>query len=274
MAMKRKASLPSWGAKRRRTGGRKRRVFGKKYRTFDHFAATSNINRGGIRFGKKPKFNAKQWRKRMWRASETQQKYRSNNAINASLISAAAANQMNIHIFALVQDSGGGNRFWQPAGGLVTGNEVPATIDFGGSDLFVRGGSNRITFTNNNTSVMRIITWRGHIGKNGIVPTNPFVVSQGWDPSLPNPALLATDPERDAWKNYKFWGAQEVMLKPQESFERCERVPAQKIDQDQWVNNRSRNFWFVAVQNITANVAINAIVNTSWNLAFTGDRVI
>lgn len=272
---KRKAVALVWGAKRRRTGGRRRRVFGRKFKTFDKFTASSSVNRGGIRYGKKPRFNPRKWRLNMWKASETQQKYRSNNAITAALTSAATQQQGNVHVFAMVQDAGGGSRFWQPAGGLVTGNEVPATVDFGGSDLFVRGGSNRILFTNNNaTLTLRVITWRGHISKNGAVPVNPFVASQGWDPSLPNPALLATDPERDVWKNYKFWGAQDVILKPNESFERSERIPTHKIDQDQWVNNRSRNFWFVFIQNTNTAVAAPLQVTTSWNLAFTGDRVI
>lgn len=256
----------------RRRYGMKR--FGRRRVRRDYFQATSDINRGGFNFLRKKRLPYKVWAKRMFKSSDVQQKYRSNNSIPGSASAAVTPQQQNIYISAIVPDSGGGNRFWQVAGGLVTNNDTPTTTDFGGGDLFIRGGVCRICFNNNGNENVKVTTWRLKTTVNGGLPTTPFVTSQGWDPSLPDPALLSTDPNRDVYKLYKFWGAREVMLKPGESFERAEKIRAQKVDQDQWINLRSRDFWCIAVENIENITATTLNIVQSWNLSFTGDRVI
>lgn len=281
MSMKRKTtSTYSTRNVRRRFSGSRRFRRSKwrnisRRRPVDKFSSSILVNQGGVNYKRKRKVPYSVYRRRLFNASTAAQKYRTNNTGNVvSLATTADNTQFNVFFQALVLDAGSGLRFWQPAGGLVTGNETPSTTDFGGSDLFLRGGTCRLNLSNTGVNSTRVVTWRGRTTINGGVPANPFSTPQGWDPSLPNPALLATDPERDVWKNFRFWGAREVILKPGESFERVEVVRAQKIDQDQWINNRNRDIWIIAVQNQSTD-AVNIITETSsYNLAFTGDRVI
>lgn len=240
----------------------------------DRFQATSDINRGGWNF-KRKRFNPKAYRKALWRSSEAGQKYRTANAVASILATPLNRFNMNAYWIARIQDSGGGSRFWQDAGGLYVGNEVPVTTDFGGSDLFIRGGVTRILFSNPIGGFpVRVCTWLAKTTQNGTPPANPFGVPQGWDPSLPDEALLPTDPNRDVYKFYTFWGAQDTILKPGEVFERSVPIKAQKVDQDQWINTRGRDFWIVAVQNVATNNTLSVDCTTSWNASFTGDRVV
>ncbi|UBJ25904.1 capsid protein [Red panda feces-associated circular DNA virus 14] len=252
-----------------------RRTF-RKRTVRDRFQATSDINRGGWNFVKKPRLSYSQYRRKLWDSSNSEHKYRSNNCLPFTLVTGSFPQQMTVYWAARTFDSGGGNRFWQPAGGLVTGNEVPTTTDFGGGDIFVRGGVHRIAFSalSSNTHPTRVITWLCRTTSNGNIPSNPFVVSQGWDPSLPDPALAATSPDRDVYRFYKFWGCQETMLKPGESFERSVPHKCQKIDQDQHINLRERDFWIIAVQNPATTAGNTVAAMISWNLSFTADRVI
>ncbi|AXH77841.1 MAG: putative capsid protein [Himalivirus chandais] len=254
----------------------RRRVIRRKPRTVrDRYQATSDINRGGWNFRRK-RFNPRAARRANWRASEAAQKYRSNNAEDLDIPTAAFTQQQSVNFIAFPYDQSGGQRFWQVAGGLITNNDTPATTDFGGGDLFIRGGSTRFQITNSavNTGAVRVTTWLAKTTVNGGIPISGFIASQGWDPSLPDPALAATDPNRDVYKLYKFWGCQESMLKPGESMERIAPIPSMKVDQDQWINNRGRPFLIVALQRLGIDGAILCDVNLSFNLSFTADRVV
>lgn len=248
--------------------------YGRRRVLRDTFQATSDINRGGFNF-KRKRFSPRKWARDNWKASESAQKFRSHNAIPSLFATPAPYQQCAVYFAARVPDSGGGNRFWQVAGGLVTNNDVPATTDYGGGDLFIRGGVSRIQVSNSvaNDNPVKVVTWLARTTVNGNIPTNPFTVSHGWDPSLPDPALLATDPNRDVYKLYKFWGCQETMLKPGESFERAVKIRSQKIDQDQWIGLRGRDFWIILVQSTTGATADQVQVSFAWNLSFTADRI-
>nr|QJI53707.1 MAG: capsid protein [Cressdnaviricota sp.] len=260
---------------------RSRTPYGRK-RTFarrsvkDRFQATSDINRGGWNFRKKPKFNARRWKKQLWDASSAAQKYRSNNSVTFAVIdsnSAAVVAQKRVYFTARTRDAAGA-RFYQTAGGLVDIDGVSVTTTFGGGDLFIRGGQNTIQFANAaaSPSAIKVETWLVRTTDNGGPPANPFDASLTWDPSLPDAALAPGDPNADVWKFYKFWGMSSTMLKPGEVFERTVPIRPQKIDQDQHINNRNRDFWCYTIQSMSAAGVNPLIITSAWNLSFTGDR--
>lgn len=274
MAMRRMRRFRRRSRPFRRSTLRRSRFSGRKRSRFDGFAASTDVNTARINF-KRKRFNPKRYRRQLWRASESAQKFRSNNIGTTLLANAASPQQGQVYWLACVPDAGGGARFWQVAGGLITNNDTPATTDFGGGDLFIRGGVCTLTISTAlaNTQAVKVIVWRARTTVNGNIPSNPYTVSQGWDPSLPDPALLATDPNRDVYKLYKAFGMMEVMLTPGQMFSRSFKLRSQKIDQDQWIGLRSRDFWIIYVQNpisVSAQ-ALNAVA--SWNLAFTADRI-
>lgn len=253
----------------------KRRPFQRRRLVRDTFQATSDINRGGWNF-KRRRFNPTKWKRDMWKSSNAAQKYRSQNALPFTVSTPTAYQQCNVIFVARIPDAGGGSRFWQVAGGLVTNNDTPATTDFGGGDFFLRGGLSRLQITNPSTvdNPVRVSTWLCRTTVNGGIPVNPFTVSHGWDPSLPDPALLATNPDRDVYKFYKFWGCQDVLLKPGETFERVTPIKAQKVDQDQWIGLRNRDFWIILVQSTSGVTSDQLQISAAWNTSFTGDRVV
>ncbi|AXH76967.1 MAG: coat protein [Himalivirus halles] len=260
----------------RRATLRRRTGFKRPRSARDSVAATSDINRGRWGF-KRKRLNPRVYRQRLWASSEAGQKYRSNNSIPGLPITANAPQNARVAFNAVIPDAGGGNRFWQPAGGLVGSNEVPVGTDFGGSDLFIRGGVARIEFSNPavNTQPVQVNLWRLKTTVNGgPPPTIGFVVSNSWDPSLPDPLISLTSPDRDTYKFYKFWGHRDFILKPGEVMEFTERIKSMKIDQDQWINNRNRDFWLYSLRNVNNIDPMAVSVISSWNLSFTGDRVI
>jgi len=243
----------------------------------DRYQATSDINRGGWNFKKKPRFNARKWKKQLWDASSAVQKYRSNNALLLAAVNSNSAGVTpfkRVHFVARVTDAGAA-RFYQVAGGLIDLDGVSATTSFGGGDLFIRGGQTSLQFTNPAASgvAFKVETWLVRTTDNGNPVANPFDVSLTWDPSLPDPSLVSGDPNNDVWKFYKFWGMQSTMLKPGESFERTVPIRSQKIDQDQHIFNRNRDFWCYTIQNMTTAAVLPLLIISSWNLSFTGDRV-
>jgi len=257
----------------------RRRPFGKRtaVRSLkDRFQATSDINRGGWNFRKKPRFSASRWKKQLWDASSAAQKYRSNNALLLAAVNSNSAGVVpfkRVHFVARTTDAAAA-RFYQTAGGLIDTDGVSATTTFGGGDLFIRGGQNTVQFTNPVASgvTFKIETWMVRTTDNGTPPANPFDAVLTWDPSLPDAALAAGDPNADVWKFYKFWGMQSTMLKAGESFERTVPIKSQKIDQDQHINNRNRDFWCYTIQNMTTSAVLPCLIVTGWNLTFTGDR--
>nr|QTE03371.1 MAG: capsid protein [Grus japonensis CRESS-DNA-virus sp.] len=256
--------------RRRRWTKFPRRTKYRRYGLQDKYAATSSINRGGTLFRKKP-FNPRVWRRRLQSASDASPHYRSNNALPFSFSSALVIQQAIVHMIAMVPDAGGGNRFWETAGGLVRQDNLPLATDFGGGDLFLRGGKCNLSLVNNTTVLLKIRVWKGKTTENGTFLSTPSVaVADSWDPSLPTDLLGA----QDTWRLYKIFWNQEYLLKPTEGVSLTHYLRARKIDQDSWINLRSREFWIVSVQNLATNAAVTmSAVSASWNLSFSADRI-
>jgi len=117
---------------------------------------------------------------------------------------------------------------------------------------------------------MKVRTWRVRTTRNGTVLPSNFLVSQDWDPTLPDPAT----PNVDTWRLYRAFDNVDVILRPGETYERSMHLPSQKLDVTGYNANQNRDFWCVCVQNVSTNVNNPASAVTSHNLSFTGDRVV
>ena len=157
-----------------------------------YLTATGGSSAGGWNY-KRKRFNKKRWVRQLRTASDALQKHRSNNALPFILPSAIVSQQMRVNFYAGITEPAA-TGFWQTAGGLVVLDGDTAATDFGGGDLYIRGGKCTITITNlsANGSIIKLRTWKIRTTGNGAVLASNFVVSQDWDPSLPDPLVPNT----------------------------------------------------------------------------------
>lgn len=262
---------------RRRFSTRRRRPFSRK-RVFrkkrfasgsggrhDVTLGSSLMNQSAWDYKRKP-FNKRKFVRRLKAASDAATHHRSIASVTGVATTAIVLGQQNVFFRALVEDAGGGLRFWQTAGGLVTADGDTATTSFGGGDLFLRGGLCKHSFHNNGVVDVKLRTWVGRTTLNGQFPAAAFSVSNAWDPSV---TPVGFNDPRD---KYSFRKEMTVILKPGEAWERADFVGAQKIDQDQWINNLNRDIFIYSLENMTSVVASTLQVVANYNLSFTGDR--
>jgi hypothetical protein len=206
-------------------------------------------------------------------SSDALYKHRSNNAIPEILATPAVVQQGNVYFLPCIADLAvPGSQFWTTGGGLVIKDFDDGFTSFGGGNLFVRGGKASLTMTNlaANTAPVKVTSWRARTTINGNVLASPFVASQSWDPSLPDPAGAAVN--ADTYKFYKFWDSKEIILKPGETFERTTFIKAQKVEQTNFSSFISRDIWIIMLQNPMTNAAQNIETVHSHNISFTADR--
>jgi len=239
-----------------------------------YLTSTSGSSAGGWNY-KRKRLNKRAWVRRMQAASNAEQKHRSNNALPFTFPSALVRQQQRVFFVPIITDINA-SPFWTAAGGLVNNDGDTVATDFGSGDLYLRGGKGTISFTNtlatniNNGPSLKVRTWRARTTAFGIPLSTPFVVSQDWDPTLPDPALG----NQDTWRLYTILDNVDVILKSGETYERSAPLRQMKIDQSAHLSNQSREFWIIAVGNMSTNVQADLQVVTSHNLSFTGDRVI
>lgn len=234
----------------------------------DAFGASSATNKAGWNY-KKQRTNGN-WKRELWKDSDAALKYRSNNSGAFALTTPSAPDDGSVNFIPMIFD-GAANPFWTIGGGTVQMDT--GTAPTFAAKLFIRGGISTFVFTNLTVRPIFLRTWRCRSTVNGSVPTAAFTVAQGWDPSLPNPALPVTSLERDVWKNYKFWGNVDTLVETGKSIERTAKIRASRVDMDAHVNGRSRDFWVFYVQNPWDGTTVTAGVTVSHNLTFTGDRL-
>lgn len=236
-----------------------------------YLTSTHGSSAGGWNY-KNKRLNKRKFRRERQIASDAAQHHRSNNCIAGVYGSALATQQGRISFIPVIADTIPNPSFWQTTGGLVVADGDTAATDFGGGDLWIRGGKATITLSNPMTSanVMKYRTWRCRTTALGLPPSNLFVASQDWDPSLPDVALATYD----AWRYYKFFDNVDYITQPGETVERSIVLLPRKIDQTGHQASQNRDFWIVQTQNLTAGTNQNTNVLISHNLTFTGDRVI
>jgi len=230
--------------------------------------STSGSSAGGWNY-KRKRLNKRAYVRKLQNASNDSQKHRSNNALNFVLPSALVTQQYVIHWLQCIQDTVL-NNFWTTGGGLVVNDGDDAATSFGLADLFLRGGKCTMTLSNNTQTQLKVRTWRIRTTSQGNVLASGTIVSADWDPSLP----LSISPNVDTWRLYSFFDNVDVILKPGESYERTMILPSRRIDQQAHVTLGNRDFWCVAVQNLSGIGASSISAVLSHNLTFTGDRVI
>lgn len=239
-----------------------------------YLTSTAGSSAGGWNY-KRKRLNKRAWVRRMQAASNAGQKHRSNNALQFTFNTALVRQQQRVFFVPCITDTVA-NPFWTTLGGLVVNDGDSATTSFGDGDLYLRGGKSTLTLTNtltaniNNGDSVKVRTWRCRTTTFGVPLATPFIVSQDWDPTLPDPALGNTD----TWRLYKILDNVDVILKANETYERSTVLRSMKVDQSAHLANQSREFWIVSVGNISNNVATNIQAITSHNLSFTGDRTV
>lgn len=251
-----------------------RRRFPMKRQVDKYMTSTGGSSAGHVNF-KRKRFNARAFAVQRRKASDHEAHHRSNNALNfGSIGTAAVPQQQNVNFLSCISDYIGLTPgFWQTSNGLVLNDGDDLLSNFGGNDLFLRGGITTLTITNPSEAArsIKVRTWRARTTPNSsLANTTSFITSQDWDPSLVN----AATPDSDPWKLYKFWDNVDVILKPGDTYERRDFLKARKIDQSVHNAFQNRDFWIVALQNMTSNSVIQPVIIISHNLSFTGDRVV
>lgn len=255
---------------RSRKGFGRRRIIGRTAfgRGKDGIMSTTLMNTGAWNY-KRKRFNPRLARRRMIAASDASSKSRTYATITGTASTGVAVGSQNVYFRALVEDAAGGLRFWQAGGGLVFQDGGSATTDFGGNDLFVRGGRVSHSFHNNSVVDIKLRTWVAKTSRNGSIPTNPVAVPSAWDPSLPTTSLV-----EDIYRLYSFRDELSVIIKPGEAWERTSFVAPQKVDQSLWIANQNRDFFIYSLENMTSAVAATLQVVANYNLTFTGDKTV
>lgn len=268
---RRRAAGPSWRRGRRRSRIPARRMARRALPYSNKRVFTSSVNQdvGTLNYRRKP-LNKALWKKRLWNASNASVKYRSNNSFLFTLASATAQQLVEVHALLALNDSSTPNRFWETAGGLLDTSGASVTTDFGNGDIFIRGGTYTITFTNTTGVVFNINIWDARSKENGSLITTPFSASRGWDPSLQDVALVG---DQDITRFYNFWNQRSVLLNPDESVQFTRKIMPCKIQESNWINFRMRDLWLMSIGNLTTAAAANVSVTTAFNLSFTADRI-
>lgn len=232
---------------------------------------------------RKKKFSKSAFKRRMKIASDSMDKHRSNAALFFNtVVTPSSPTAMNLYMFQMIQDTTA-VPFWTTAGGLVPRHGDSATTDFGGGDLFIRGGTSLLTLQNSSGAgstsggTIKVMTWRARTlayGSPNILstPGTGAVVPVSWEPSLP---YSTVDPYVDPYRLYHFSDEMTFFLKPGEVVERTAYIAAQKINQFAFGTDKNyRDFWIVCLQNVGTNTALSFTPTIGHNITFTGDRVV
>lgn len=144
--MKRRGTaLPSWGAKKRRTGLRKRRSRrGKK--TISWTSQTGSAQ--GLQY-KSRKISKRAWRRKLWNDTLAQQHYRSAGVGPNVVVSSTAQGDGAVNVInpTFIGVPGPTTAFWTVTGGLQITDEGGTAVTFDETDLVIRGGRIGLTIT-------------------------------------------------------------------------------------------------------------------------------
>lgn len=268
---KRKGDFPSWGAKKRRTGGRKKKSFTKK-RVGGRARTASWTMQTGVGKGLRPmsrKLKTRSIRKMLWRDTLFSIHWKSADMSPTSFTSAAAQGQgiLKVVLPTFVGTVGPSTAFWTVTGGLQVKDSAATAPLFSEGNMVIRGGQLGINFTCPDDQTVETVVriWKVWLIKR---PNINLIEDQ----TINYGSQLTSGPDFESQVG-KVLDYKEATLNNQyPSFTYVTRMQVQKIDvETHGTEFGSQIAFVVAVTNMQTSAAITLPSIVWHDLSFSGD---